>query len=79
MDPKTLADLTAGQAATVVSIVGSDSTSARLLEMGLTPGVQLRFLRTALLGDPIEIEVRGFRMSIRRADAARIQVTPANS
>lgn len=79
MDSKTLADLTAGQVATVVSISGSDGTSARLLEMGLTPGVQLKFLRTALLGDPLEIEVRGFRMSIRRADAARIQVTQAKS
>jgi ferrous iron transport protein A len=48
-----------------------------LLEMGLTPGVVCRVIGRAPLGDPLEIEVRGYRLSIRRAEAARVAVDPA--
>lgn len=72
--PQSLADLAPGSTARIVSIQGSDITSSRLLEMGLTPGQVVRFLRTALLGDPLEVEVRGYRLSLRRTEASRILV-----
>jgi Fe2+ transport system protein FeoA len=50
--------------------------SLRLLEMGLTPGVQVAVVATAPLGDPLEIEVRGYRLSIRRREAALVAVAP---
>ena len=63
-----------GQRAKVVAVAGSDGISLRLLEMGLTPGVVLEFIGTAPLGDPLELEVRGYRLSIRRNEAARVQI-----
>ena len=63
-----------GATARVVDVVGSDPTGLRLLEMGLTPGVPVRVVAQAPLGDPLELEVRGYRLSIRRADAARVAV-----
>jgi Fe2+ transport system protein FeoA len=45
------------------------------LELGLTPGVEVRVVRRAPLGDPVELELRGYRLSIRRTEARRITVT----
>lgn len=64
-----------GSIARVASVSGGDATALRLLEMGLTPGVSVVVVGTAPLGDPIELEVRGYRLSIRRSEAARIAVT----
>ena len=47
---------------------------ARLLEMGLTPGATVQFIRSAPLGDPIEIEVRGYRLSLRKQEAGGVRV-----
>lgn len=47
---------------------------ARLMEMGLTPGVDVRLIRFAPLGDPIEVEVRGYRLSLRKREAESIRV-----
>ena len=58
----------------VIDISGEDSTSLRLLEMGLTPGVEVTVMSTAPLGDPVELELRGYRLSIRRNEAARVVV-----
>ena len=66
-----------GSATRVAHVEGEDSTACRLLEMGLTPGVSVRVVRRAPLGDPLELEVRGYRLSIRRTDARRIAVTAA--
>jgi Fe2+ transport system protein FeoA len=60
----------------VVDVPGVDAVSLRLLEMGLTPGVQVAVVATAPLGDPLEIEVRGYRLSIRRREAALVAVAP---
>jgi ferrous iron transport protein A len=70
----TLAQLAVGSQATVVTIDGADELSCRLMEMGLTPGVQLRVVGVAPLGDPLELEVRGYRLSVRKSEAARVGV-----
>ena len=70
----TLASLPVGSRGRVVQIEGADEISIRLLEMGLTPGTELMILGVAPLGDPLELEVRGYRLSIRKAEAARVEV-----
>jgi ferrous iron transport protein A len=69
-----LATIDIGSTTQVVDISGEDSTSLRLLEMGLTPGVEVTVVSTAPLGDPVELELRGYRLSIRRNEAARVVV-----
>jgi len=71
---KTLATLAMGGVARVTQVQGQDEISLRLLEMGLTPGVEIRLIGTAPLGDPLEIEVRGYRLSLRRGEAARVEI-----
>jgi len=67
---KTLGQLTKGQQARVVAINGASDTAVRLLEMGLTPGVEVKLLGAAPLGDPLEFEVRGYRLSLRKNEAS---------
>jgi ferrous iron transport protein A len=68
----TAAELQIGQSARVVEITGDDDISMRLLEMGVTPGVEVRLLGKAPLGDPLELDLRGYRLSLRKSEAARI-------
>ena len=68
------ADLEVGQAGRVVRVVGTDEISRRILEMGVTPGVEIRRLGTAPLGDPIEFELRGYRLSLRKNEAQHIEI-----
>lgn len=70
----TLASLRVGSRGTVARIEGADEIGIRLLEMGLTPGADVTILGVAPLGDPLELEVRGYRLSIRKAEAARVEV-----
>jgi ferrous iron transport protein A len=72
---RTLASLQVGESAVVQQVDGIDEISIRLMEMGLVPGTELRVLGLAPLGDPLEIEVRGYRLSIRKSEAARVQLT----
>jgi Fe2+ transport system protein FeoA len=69
-----LAEVSIGSTACVADISGNDPTSLRLLEMGLTPGVQVRVVGAAPLGGPLELELRGYRLSIRRHEAARVSI-----
>ncbi len=69
-----LSELAIGQSAKIKAIAGDDEIAIRLLEMGLTPGVSVLILGTAPMGDPLELEVRGYRLSVRRVEAARIEV-----
>jgi ferrous iron transport protein A len=69
-----LADLPLGREARVVRILGNDEIALRLLEMGLTPGIEVRLIGRAPLGDPLEFEVRGYRLSIRKSEAARVEI-----
>ena len=70
----TLADLSIGDRARVSGVSGVDQVSVRLMEMGLTPGVEVAVIGAAPLGDPLEIRIRGYRLSVRRSEAARIEV-----
>jgi len=69
-----LADMKIGQTARVATVDGVDEISIRLLEMGLTPGVEIKLLGTAPLGDPLEFELRGYRLSIRKSEALRVAI-----
>ena len=71
---RSLASVTIGLTTQVVDVSGEDSVSLRLLEMGLTPGVEVTVVSTAPLGDPVELELRGYRLSIRRNEASRVVV-----
>lgn len=64
-----------GSSALVAAVTGADATSLRLIEMGLTPGVSVQVVGTAPLGCPVELLVRGYHLSIRRSEAARIAVS----
>lgn len=63
-----------GTSARVVDISGDDAVAIRLLEMGLTPGVVVRVLGHAPFGDPVELHLRNYRLSIRRTEAERVTV-----
>ncbi len=69
-----LAELAVGSRCRVVNVDAGDAIGMRLLEMGLTPGVELAIVGTAPLGDPIELEVRGYRLSVRKSEAARVSI-----
>lgn len=71
----TLDKITRGQKVKVVRVHGNcTSLRRRLLDMGLTPNTLITFLRSAPLGDPIELNVRGYTLTIRQADAALVEV-----
>ena len=72
-----LAELGLAQKAIVSSVAGADEVSVRLLEMGLTPGALVELIGVAPMGDPIELELRGYRLSVRRREAERVEVRPA--
>lgn len=69
-----LSELTEGERARVREVDARDEVGQRILEMGLTPGVEVRMVGKAPLGDPLVFEVRGYRLSLRRVEAARIEV-----
>ena len=72
---RSLDQLPIGQSAIVDHVGGARAVSRRLMEMGLLPGTRLEAIRRAPLGDPLEIRLRGYLLSLRRADAARITLT----
>ncbi|MCB9565758.1 MAG: ferrous iron transport protein A [Myxococcales bacterium] len=74
MSPRSLATLELGVAARVARVAGVDALRLRLLEMGFVPGTQVRVIKRAPFGDPLELEVRGGHVSLRAAEAARIEV-----
>ena len=69
-----LAEMSVGSRGRVSAIEGDDELSMRLMEMGLTPGIEVAVIGTAPLGDPLELELRGYRLSVRRSEAARVRV-----
>jgi Fe2+ transport system protein FeoA len=68
------AELPIGQRARVLRVAGAGEITQRLLEMGVTPGVELVCLGAAPLGDPLEFELRGYRLSLRRSEAQQIEI-----
>lgn len=75
--PLHLGDLAIGQSGRILGYETSHRTyREKLLSMGLTPGTPITITRQAPMGDPIEIEVRGFKLSLRKAEAAALRVEP---
>ncbi len=72
----TLDKLRVGQRARIHSLQGADSLVQRLLEMGLLEGEEVEVVGFAPLGDPMEIRLPDYRLSLRRTEAARVTVTP---
>ena len=70
----TLASATIGRPVKVICVAGDGDVSLRLMEMGVTPGVDIRCLGTAPLGDPLEFELRGYRLSLRKSEAAHVEL-----
>ena len=70
----TLKDAKIGQTVTVTKITGEGAVKRRIMDMGITKGVEIYVRKVAPLGDPIEVTVRGYELSIRKADAELIQV-----
>lgn len=71
---KTLKDAKVGQAVTVVKLHGEGAVKRRIMDMGVTRGTVLRVRKVAPLGDPIEINLRSYELSLRKADCEMIEV-----
>ena len=71
---KTLRDVRVGQTATVVKLHGEGALKRRIMDMGITRGQRIFVRKVAPLGDPMELTVRGYELSLRRADAEMIVV-----
>lgn len=74
---KTLKDSKIGDTVRVVKLHGEGAVKRRIMDMGLTKGVDVQVRKVAPLGDPIEVTVRGYELSIRKADAKMIEVENA--
>ena len=70
----TLKDVKVGSTVTVKKIAGEGPVKRRIMDMGITKGVQVYVRKVAPLGDPVELTVRGYELSIRKADAEIIEV-----
>ena len=71
---KSLKDVKVGETATVVKLHGEGATKRRIMDMGITKGVEVHIRKVAPLGDPVEVTVRGYELSLRKADAEMIEV-----
>ncbi|WP_110461103.1 FeoA family protein [Ruminiclostridium sufflavum] len=73
----TLKEVKTGQTVIVKKLHGEGATKRRIMDMGITKGVEVNIRKVAPLGDPIEVNVRGYELSIRKADAEMIEVQMA--
>ncbi|OUN47838.1 ferrous iron transport protein A [Collinsella sp. An7] len=71
---KTLGDVAIGQSGTIVKLHGDGVLRRHLMDLGLIKGTQFKVVKVAPLGDPIEITVRGYELSIRKEEAAIVEV-----
>ena len=71
---KTLRQVKVGETVTVVMLHGEGAVKRRIMDMGITKGVQVYVRKVAPLGDPVEVNVRGYELSIRKNDAEMIEV-----
>lgn len=71
---RTLKDVEAGETVEVVKLIGSGALKRRIMDMGITRGTRVLVKKVAPLGDPIELTVRGYELSIRKVDAESIAV-----
>lgn len=71
---KTLRDVRVGETVKVVKLHGEGAVKRRIMDMGITKGVEIFVRKVAPLGDPVELNVRGYELSLRKADAEMIEV-----
>ena len=71
---KTLRDVKVGDTVKVIKLHGEGAVKRRIMDMGITKGVEVYVRKLAPLGDPVEVNVRGYELSIRKADAEMIEV-----
>lgn len=71
---KTLREVAVGQTVKVKKLTGDGPVKRRIMDMGITKGTEVLVRKVAPLGDPIEVKVRGYELSLRKADAAMIEV-----
>ena len=71
---KTLKDMRPGETATVVRLLGEGPVKRRIMDMGITRGTEIFVRKVAPMGDPMELSVRGYELSIRKADAEMIEM-----
>ncbi|MBR5930989.1 MAG: ferrous iron transport protein A [Lachnospiraceae bacterium] len=72
----TLRDVKIGSTVKVVKLHGEGAVKRRIMDMGITRGVEIHVRKVAPLGDPVEVTVRGYELSLRKADAEMVEVTP---
>ena len=72
----TLKDVKIGKKAKVVKLHGEGAIKRRIMDMGITKGVEITVNKVAPIGDPLQITVRGYELSLRKADAEMIEVAP---
>ena len=70
----TLRDLKPGQQGKVTSVGATGPMKRRIMDMGVTPGVEIKVIKAAPLGDTVEVNVRGYELSLRKEEAAQIQM-----
>ena len=70
----TLREAKIGQTVTVKKLSGEGAVKRRIMDMGITKGAEVRIRKTAPLGDPVEVTVRGYELSLRKADAEMIEI-----
>ena len=71
---RTLKDVKCGETVKVSKLSGNGAVKRRIMDMGITKGVEIFVRKTAPLGDPVEVKVRGYELSLRKADAEMIEV-----
>lgn len=71
---KTLREVSCGETVTVKKLTGTGPVKRRIMDMGITKGVTVFVRKVAPLGDPVEVTVRGYELSLRKADAEMIEV-----
>ena len=71
----TLRETKTGQTVTVVKLNGEGAVKRRIMDMGITKGVEIYVRKVAPLGDPVEVTVRGYELSVRKADAEMVEVS----
>lgn len=71
---RTLKDARVGDTVTVVRLHGEGAVKRRIMDMGITKGVDIHVRKVAPLGDPMELSVRGYELSVRKADAAMVEI-----
>ena len=71
---KTLRDVKVGKSAKIIKVHGEGALRRRIMDMGLTKGTEVYVRKVAPLGDPLELNVRGYELSVRKADAEMIEI-----